>query len=496
MTTLALRMAQRPEKLVLTVETVLAGAGACIVALAFAVTTPAALHWFLLPVTLCGALIADDALRWMRGKVGAFDPAGILGVVGLHMFFLAPLLHVRWNFWMRYVQPPPDWRDWIGAMAIVDCVAIVAYRSARAWSAGGPLRLRTTRLLEPRRFWIALAVMLLVAAAAQYWVYSRVGGLLGYVRAYEQPGEAFYGFGLIFLVSESFPILAFIGFAVLSTRHKRLSSWWVLLLVLIAFFALKIIFGGLRGSRSNTAFGVFWAVGIIHLWIRPLPRRVLLAGIPLLTAFMFSYGLYKADGLRGLQTLRHPSEALELARTSRRTIRSTLLSDLGRADVQAYVLYRLESGGTQDLAWGRTYVGGLALLIPRSLMQQRPATKSKEGTDLLFGRGTFERGRPSRRVFGLGGEAMLNVGVVGVPLAFLLFGALVGVLRRAYYALPRGDARVLLLPMLINLVLIMLIGDSDNVVFFLVKEGTLPFLLLLFCTRSVAALEERPRDAH
>jgi hypothetical protein len=489
MSTLALTLPHRAEKLVLSLDAVLAAAGACIVALAFAVTTPAALHWFLLPVTLCGALIGDDALRWLRGKVGAFDPAGILGVVGLHMFFLAPLLHVRWNFWMRYVQPPPDWRDWIGAIAIVDCIALVAYRGARAWLAGSPLRLRTTRVLEPRRFWIALAVLLLAAAAAQYWVYSRVGGLLGYVRAYERPGDAFHGLGLVFLVSESFPILAFIGFAILSARHKRLSSWWVLLLVLIAFFALKIIFGGLRGSRSNTAFGVFWAIGIIHLWIRPLPRRVFLAGIPLLTAFMFSYGLYKVEGLRGLQTLRHPAEALELARTSRRTIRSTLLSDLGRADVQAYVLYRLKSDA-QDLAWGRTYIGGLALLIPRSLMQERPPTKAKFGTDLLFGRGTFERGRPSRRVFGLGGEAMLNVGVAGVPIVFLLFGALVGVLRRVYYALQRSDARVLLLPMLINLVLIMLIGDSDNVVFFLVKEGTLPFLLLLFCTRSVAVLDK------
>jgi hypothetical protein len=31
----------------------------------------------------------------------------------------------------------------------------------------------------------------------------------------------------------------------------------------------------------------------------------------------------------------------------------------------------------------------------------------------------------------------------------------------------------------------MLIGDSDNVVFFLAKEATLPFLVLLFCSRSV-----------
>src|SRR6185369_5212501 len=187
----------------------------------------------------------------------------------------------------------------------------------------------------------------------------------------------------------------------------------------------------------------------------------------------------------GLNALRDPPRAFELARTSGRTIHSTVLSDLSRADVQAYVLYRLQKGPAEDLAWGRTYVGGAAILIPRSVYRNRPPTKIKEGTDIFYGRGTFATGRTSSRVFGLGGEAMLNVGVVGVPIAFLLFGMFVGILRRAYYGLTRGDVRLLALPLLVNLAVVMLIGDSDNVVFFLVKEGSVPFLLLFFCSRSV-----------
>ena len=486
MSTVAAFLPRRSEeRFVLSVETVLAATAAAIITLWFATATEAVLHWFVVPVTVCGALIGGDAIRWARGKIGAFDPAGVLGVVGVHAFFLAPLLHVHWDFWMRYVQPPADWRNWLGAMAIVDCCAIVAYRAGRAWSARASTRLRTRRELDPRRFWIVLVPTLLITAAVQYWVYERVGGLLGYILAYTQPGEAFQGYGLTFLVSESFPILAFLGFAVLTTRYRQLSSWWVIVLVLVAFFALKILFGGLRGSRSNTVWGLFWALGIIHLWIRPLPRRALLAGIPVFTAFMFSYGLYKAAGLNGLSALLDPPRALAVARGSGRTIQSTVLSDLSRADVQAYVLYRLENGGAENRAWGRTYVGGVAILIPRAVLPARPPTKSKEGTDILYGRGTYEAGRSSKRVFGLGGEAMLNVGVAGVPFAFLFFGVFVGWLRRAYYGLGRGDARLLILPLLINLALIMLIGDSDNVVFFFVKEASVPFLLLFFCSRSV-----------
>jgi hypothetical protein len=469
----------------LSAETLVAAAGAALLALWFSATTPAGLHWFVLPVTLCAVLIGGDAIRWLRGRLGAFDPAGVLGLLGVYLFFGAPLLHVRWDFWMRYVQPPPDWRDWLGAMAMLNCGALLAYRAARAWVARAPPQFRHVRVLDTQRLAILLPLVLLTAAVAQYWVYNRYGGLLGFVRAFEEPGESFQGMGIVFLISESFPILAFIGFAVLSTRYPKLSSWWLLALVLAAFFALKILFGGLRGSRSNTVWGLFWALGIIHLWIRPIPRRALLAGIPLLAAFMFGYGLYKAAGLDGINAILNPQRAAAIARQSGRTIHSTLLSDLARSDVQAYVLYRVQTDAAQDLAWGRTYLGGLAILIPRSVFPDRPPTKVKDGTDVTYGRGTYDTGRVSRRVYGLAGEAMLNVGAWGIPVVFLLWGVMVGVIRRMYYGLARHDARVLLVPLWVILAVVMLIGDSDNVVFFLAKEATLPFLIVLFCSRSV-----------
>ncbi|HEX6560177.1 MAG TPA: hypothetical protein VF021_11960 [Longimicrobiales bacterium] len=469
----------------MSLETLLAAAGAALVVVWYGATTPAGLHWFVLPVAACAVLVGGDALRWLRGSFDAYDPAGVLGLLGVYLFFVAPLLHVRWNYWMRYVQPPLDWRDWLGAMAILNCIGLVAYRGARAWVAHAPAHFRSARIIDARRFWIVLPLTLLIAGAAQYWIYDRVGGLLGYVRAYEQPGEAFQGLGIVFLLSESFPILALMGFAVLTARFRKLSSWWVLAIVIIAFFALKILFGGLRGSRSNTIWGLFWAVGIIHLCVRPLPRRALIAAIPLLASFMFSYGLYKAAGLEGLSALLQPARALELARTSGRTIQSTLLGDLGRSDVQAYTLYRVQTGSAEDLGWGRTYLGGVAILLPRSIYPARPPTKVKEGTDITYDRGTYDSGRVSSRVYGLAGEALLNVGVIGVPVVFLLWGLLVGVIRRAYYGLARFDARLLLLPFLVNLAIVTLIGDSDNWIFFLVKEAAVPLFVVLACTRSI-----------
>src|SRR5438128_351446 len=85
-------------------------------------------HWFVLPVTACGILIGWDAARWLLGKVDLFDPVGVIGIYGLFFYFLAPLLHVLWDEWMRYIASPPDWRPLLGSMAILNFVGLALYR--------------------------------------------------------------------------------------------------------------------------------------------------------------------------------------------------------------------------------------------------------------------------------------------------------------------------------------------------------------------------------
>src|SRR6476619_5415760 len=64
---------------------------------------PDLMHWFVLPVLAAGTLIGVDAVLWFTGRVQLFYPAGILGVLGVHFFFLAPLLHIIWNTEMPYI---------------------------------------------------------------------------------------------------------------------------------------------------------------------------------------------------------------------------------------------------------------------------------------------------------------------------------------------------------------------------------------------------------
>jgi hypothetical protein len=443
-------------------------------------------HWFLAPVLACGVIIGRDAVDWLRGRVDLFDPVGVLGLLGLHLFFLAPVLHAALGVWMPYVEPPPDWRDWLGWMAVVNAGGLIAYRLARSVAhrlASGPPR--AAWVLDHGRCWPVIAITLAVTTVAQAVVYRLHGGLLGYVGAAVAHDPSFEGMGWLFMISERFPIVAMLGVAILARRRARLRRWSFLVPALAAVFLAQLLFGGLRGSRSMMVWTMFWALGMVHVWVRPLSRRMVAAGIVALLVFMYGYGLYKGAGLEALQAWRAPELARELEEETGRTLSSTLLGDLGRSDVQAYLLFRLSEPGREiGYAWGRTYAGGVSLLIPKALWPDRPPTKEKEGTEALYGRGAYAPGSlVASNVYGLGGEGLLNFGPLGALAAFALLGIAVGIVRARYAALVFPDVRWLFYPYLVNACIVALIGDSDNLVFFLVSDGLVPILVIAVCTR-------------
>jgi hypothetical protein len=461
-----------------------------LVTLAFYLSNPYAFHhWFIWPVTLCGVLMGRDAITWMRGYISIFDPIGILGVLGLHFFFLAPMLHVSWEQWLTNVEQPDDWRVWLGAMGAINAVSILCYRFACNLVCPPDVTLQPVKTywqIRPKQFGIFLLFSLFLTGGLQIWVYFSMGGLFGYIGAFTGPSEALpKGMGVLFMFSESFPILLIFGFVFYSLYYNKNHSWWVLLLVLAVFFILRMFFGGLRGSRSNTVWALFWAVGVIHLWLRRLPKWIFFAGILFILAFIYIYGFYKSVGLDVADVLEGGSALTELEQRTGRTVDLAILGDLARADLQAFLLYRLQREQRDyQYSWGRTYLGALIMLWPWQLWPSwfppRPVTKVKEGTELQYGAGTFEKDVVgSSRVYGIAGETMFNFGPYAIPIAYLLFGLLVGWVRKLLLTMLPGDSRLLIVPLLINLCFTVMAGDSDNVIFFLFKNGSIPFFIVL-----------------
>ncbi len=458
-------------------------------------------HWFVAPVLACGLLLVDDVARWMRGECDLFDPYAIIAILGPHLFVAAPLLHVASDYWLPYITPPEDWRPWLGAMAAVDFLGLLAYRVSRELvdRFAAPMRPKSYWRLEPARFWPLAALSLAGATVLQTLAYAKFGGIGGYIEAFGEGSEQFTGMGLTFMFSESAPIVALLAAVAWVERAPRRRTLPVMLGILAGFVALKFAFGGMRGSRGHLIYGLFWAGVVLHQRCRPMSKQLLAVGAAFLLVFMYAYGFYKSFGVDALEALDGAAARADLMDHAPRGVDAVLLGDLARSDVQAFMLYRLSldsSIAPYDYALGETYLGAVAQLVPRGVLTDRPATKVKPGTDLLFGPGVFENDMPSTFAYALAGEAILNFGVLGAVASFALVGFGAAVARRWYLGLAPGDSRSLVLPLLYSLPFMALLWDSDVLVFYVVKEGFVPAAIVALGSRRVwSALELANRSA-
>jgi hypothetical protein len=455
------------------------------------------LHWYVLPVLICGLLIGPDLVAWLRGRLDHFDPVGIVGAIGFHIFFLAPLLHVYWDFWLRSVEHPPDWRPWLGAMATLNIFGLLLYQGTRyavAQTAKGTYP-RLTWKLNSRYAPVVLSAALLLSLLVQIYVYAQVGGISGYIQRFEQrmdattpPSAAFRGFGALFMFSEAFPSLALISFTLLIHKRTFARHRCVVIVVILAFFVLQMLFGGLRGSRSNTILTLFWAAGVVHVWFRPVSKRMIGIGVIGLLLFMQSYTFYE-QGTFSLTTSDLHMSSTHDATTDER-LRTVLLRDLNRADVQAFLLYRvMRPESDYVFTWGRAYLGDLAILIPRSVWKNiigipRPPSRTYEATEAMFGQGSFvEDEFFASNVYGIGAEALLSFGPVAVPIAYVVLGIVTGLVRQLMFTMPRGDIRWFIYPLLVILCFNILVGDLINVVSFLLMDAFFLSLTITLITR-------------
>ena len=134
------------------------------------------------------------------------------------------------------------------------------------------------------------------------------------------------------------------------------------------------------------------------------------------------YAAYKQHGANLLDDYQTSGEYSSLNKDTE-DLPTVLVGDFSRADVQANLMWRMAEGGELQLAWGRSYLGALAMLIPKSVWPERPPTAIAWITDAEYGRGVFSTGiMRSTRVYGIAGEAALNFGIAGIPLSLALLG--------------------------------------------------------------------------
>lgn len=453
----------------------------------FILFVPALWHWMILPTCAAGILVGVDVVEWLRGRLDILQPRAVVGLFGLHLCYLGPMLHVAWDYWPKYVQPAQDWRTSLGVLALVNVAGLALYRMViSVRESRSP---EVLRQLDVPRFKALGAIAMSVGLLALIVVIAKFGGPAGYLQVISGNQQALAGNGWLLIIAESWPMLL-LALVLVSRRAWFREHLLPLLLLLIAFILVQFVTSGLRGSRGNTVWPAVMAVGLVHLVVRPVRRRVLLAAALVLVAFMYIYGFYKSVGTDVLSLADQQTTTTALARETGRTLPLLLLEDFGRAGTQSIVVDRLTHGG--ELSWGMTYVGDVVGLMPNSLVPHPPGDKSAAGTDLLYAPGAYDVGIRSSRIFGLVGEGMLNLGLAGGVLAFLPFALFVRWADRVWRTAATTDSLTvkLMAPGLTAVSVLALGSDFDNVLWLLIAQ-VLPLVVVVLVAR-----RSRPRLRH
>ncbi|WP_229398002.1 hypothetical protein [Micromonospora okii] len=439
-------------------------------------------HWLMVPVTIGGALVATDAVGWLLRRTDLFDPRACLGLFGFHFFYVAPVLQVALDHWMKLAYDPPDWPEAVGALATLNAVGLAVYRCVVGVPHRGGARRSARRLDLPafHRIGLVAVVVSLLAFAAEVVMFGGLSGFLTVMTGtLKRPELA--GLGWLIVVAEAFPMLVA---ALLLVRHRAVLARrpGLLLLLMLGLLVTQFVVGGLKGSRSTTLWPVLLCLMIVHLLVRRISRRTVCVLAVLGVAYLYGYGIYKTAGTDVLDIPRGDRSLTEMTTETGRDLPTLLTGDLGRTDVQAVLLDRHLHGDARPQ--GITYLGDLAMLVPRALLPERPPSKVEVGTNLVYGPARLEAGYPASKVYGLAGEAMMNFGPLGGVASFVVLGLVVRAVRR-YYLHARRTAEIapkLLAPLLWNLALLPL-SDLDNTLWFMVKYAAPLALVVLLATR-------------
>jgi hypothetical protein len=444
-------------------------------------------HWFVIPCLLCALLLLPDAVKWANGTLDLVSARGVLALFGLHFFFVAPIGHTLSDHWLPFVVPPEEWRDWLGAMALFNVLGLCIYTLVLRHFAGKRLT-PTPRRVDRGRTAFLLAAFLAVCGGIQVWLMVRFGGLSGLVVAFETRDVVFEGTGWMLTLAENLPLILVLGYALL-VRSATRASWGSLLALLAMVFMLKMASGGLRGSRSSVVFSLAVVVGMVHVWMRPITRRFIVASAIPAIAFLYVLGLYKAVGSEAVSAVFDANRRADIALRSGRTLNVALLGDLGRADVQAYLLYRYWTDPSDfPRAMGRTYVAAVLSVVPRAILSERPFGKLLYGTEALYGTGSFNpTTRSAGNVYGLSGELLLNFGPMAVPLGFAVLGYLVAKGDSFINGLDGDDPRRLLASGVALSTVVFLSSDIDNLILFLLTHVVMTTIVVCLGSRARSA---------
>lgn len=445
-------------------------------------------------LTTC--LMCLDAGDWIVGKRSIFDPVCIISLFSYMFFFISPLLQKSWSYWPSFPELKYN-TGWILAWASINFFGSVLYRSM-IWFDDRKTIIKNNYVYEFKRskFLKVTFYFMLIGIICQLYIYQKFGGVSGFINtfSYRQENSAavfdpFEGMGIEMLLADGFRNLFAIFIIVYFKDSRFVRRWWFFALVLISLVVVSFIFGGLKGSRGAVVYSVFWGVGMYHFWIRPIKVKHAVVGMLSIMVFLNTYYWYKFAGVEGLTAMFDDKVKQSLNQGLREENTKFVISrDLGRMDFQTIALIEILDDEF-PLSYGRSYISAIFSVVPTAIVsaENKPASITKEKTELIFGQGSYIHGdvRATTNLLGQFGELSVNFGIVGCFLFYFLLAKYVLLIRRIINRSLKGDAILLLVPMLSLLAIQFIMYDSSVMVQFLFRNFIYITFIYILCLRKV-----------
>jgi hypothetical protein len=450
--------------------------------------------WYLLPLTVCGIVSVYQVLYVFKvtRQYGLRLPLVFYFYCTLWFScYFAPLLHFALNFWLIFNNSlilPQKWEPYVLIIATMNAIGLIIFVYAYRYFYG-------TAKPQSKVFLLLNAIKLnhvyglcAISFLFQIIIYAKLGGISGFIATYEARGEeqGFAGFGILFIVSEFFPIALIFLFYIKALHNAKLRNAGSIAIFLVILFISCIFFGGLRGSRSNTVLTIMHACLVIHYFIRKFQVKEMVIGVAFLVTFMYVYKFYKQGGTEAVSE--YTEGKLDVSEYKYNfDVFDMLLTDFARGDIQPYLVYRYDNSNYQPKLGG-TYLGFIHFLPSFMVDKESLTTKKTAATELLYNYDGEVLGFYTTRIFGLLGEYILNFGYSTAFLIFLPLAFFIARLDKWVYSLTPTDVRNFIVPLWVLFIITLFNADLDNAIFFFIKR-MVPVMLMLWLVSARFAMK-------
>lgn len=435
--------------------------------------------FFTIPI-LIGTFLLLNLVKIFLKNSTIFHPIPFVSMVMLWSLVCAPFIASGTGYNLALPPKEIDWLFWHVTTSLMYTTCIVFFYVGVLFGSSYNIIPKSRVTKSSIKLKSITTIFLLVSLITQLLVFAKFGGLIGYMNAWSESREQFQGLGTLLMLAEPFPII--LAFYVLLNLRENKKTLLFFAVILLIFFILKLIFGGFRGSRSNTIWGLFWIAGAIHIAYYRFKKIHFTIGLIFLISFMSIYSLYKSFGVDVFSG----NYALEdTNRYNNSSAIGTLLTDFSRTGEHAFILHEYYNNDNYHLKFGQTYISSLSKLIPGLNNSLGMVDKNFAGAELFYGKHIDPKISYyyNSRVYGLYGEGLFNFGPF-IPVIFFSFvGCIIGIFHKYSINLHINDPRVLLVPFISNLSLLLILADSDNIIFYTFKNGLLVFIYIYFISK-------------